>query len=81
MSSQVDKLVDENKQYFRGKAPLPFEDNVTFNQCIRNPAEDNDFISIQSFKPASESSIACDILEIQKKEDDHEVFHAKDDDY
>ena len=79
MSSQVNQLVNENKQYFRGKE-LHFEDNITFNQCIRNPAEDNAFITIQSITPANESSIACDILEIPKTEDDLEYFNAKDND-
>ena len=71
MCSQVNQLVNENKQYFRGKK-LYFEDNITFNQCIRNPAEDNAFITIQSIKPANGSSTACDVLEIPEKEDDLE---------
>ena len=36
MSNQISKLAVENKEYFRGKE-LRFEDNVTFDQCIKNP--------------------------------------------
>ena len=36
MSKQITELAIENQEYFRGKE-LRFEDNVTFDQCIKNP--------------------------------------------
>ena len=91
MSKQITELAIENQEYFRGKE-LRFEDNVTFDQCIKNPLQPNAFISAQTVKRTctakrnadhelSETVVKEKLIQMHTLLEDNLLFNAHDTDY